>query len=209
MILVPSDAFTVSEREIALRLGLLKGTASAKDSPLRESMNGAGDFLGLPVGAALSELRRAVQCAYTFRESDVCVFPDGETCTFGFGAVRSRSLANYLDGAEGVYVFAATLGIGADRLIRSAGCRGVLAQYVTDAVASAMIESLCDFAAAELPLLTRSRFSPGYGDLPLEVQPMLLGFLGADRELGIRLSESFLMTPTKSVSAIIRIEKKD
>ena len=197
MILVPSDAFTVSEREIALRLGLLKGTASAKDSPLRESRNGGGDFLGLPVGAALSELRRAVQCAYTFRESDVCVFPDGETCTFGFGAVRSSSLANYLDGAEGVYVFAATLGVGA------------VAQYVTDAVASAMIESLCDFAAAELPLLTRSRFSPGYGDLPLEVQPMLLGFLGADRELGIRLSESLLMTPTKSVSAIIRIEKND
>lgn len=209
MILVPSDAFTVSEREIALRLGLLKGTASAKDSPLRESMNGGGDFWGLPVGEALSELRRAAQCAYTFRESDVCVSPDGETCIFGFGTVRSRALAKYLDGAEGVYVFAATLGIGADRVIRAAGYRGVLAQYVTDAVASAMIESLCDFAAAELPLLTCSRFSPGYGDLPLEVQPMLLGFLGADRELGIRLSESLLMTPTKSVSAIIRIEKND
>ena len=209
MILVPSDAFTVSEREIALRLGLLKGTASAADPSLRETVDSAGDFAGLPVGAALSELRRAVQCAYTFRESGVCVSPDGETCTFGFGAVRSRALAKYLDGAEEVYVFAATLGVGADRVIRAAGYRGVLAQYVTDAVASAMIESLCDFAAAELPRPTRSRFSPGYGDLPLEVQPMLLGFLGADRELGIRLSESLLMTPTKSVSAIIRIEKND
>ncbi len=208
MIAVPSDAFSVSGREVALRLGLLQGTAPAKAPPFRGTVNSAGDFAGLPVGEALSELRRAAQCAYTFRESDVCVSPDGETCAFGFGTVRSRALAKYLEGAPKVYAFAATLGVGADRVIRAAGYRGVLAQYVTDAVASAMIESLCDFAAAELPRPTRSRFSPGYGDLSLEVQPMLLGFLGADRELGIRLTDTLLMTPTKSVSAIIRIAEK-
>lgn len=208
MIAVPSDAFPVSEREIALRLGLLKNPAPAAELPVSETVNSAGDFAGLPVGKALIALRRAAQCGYTFRESDVRVSTDGKTCTFGFGTVRSRALAKYLEGAAKVYAFAATLGTGADRVIRAAGYRGVLTQYVTDAVASAMIESLCDFAAAELPCPTRSRFSPGYGDLSLEVQPMLLGFLGADRELGIRLTDSFLMTPTKSVSAIIRIAEK-
>ncbi|MBR3258643.1 MAG: vitamin B12 dependent methionine synthase, partial [Eggerthellaceae bacterium] len=44
---------------------------------------------------------------------------------------------------------------------------------------------------------------PGYGDLPLEVQPDLLGLLDASRRLGITLSDSLLMSPTKSVTAIV------
>ena len=52
------------------------------------------------------------------------------------------------------------------------------------------------------------RFSPGYGDLPLSVQPTVLAALDAQRRLGITLSSSLLMTPTKSVTAIIGMFKE-
>ncbi|MCR5275107.1 MAG: Vitamin B12 dependent methionine synthase activation subunit, partial [Clostridiales bacterium] len=49
-------------------------------------------------------------------------------------------------------------------------------------------------------------FSPGYGDLPIEVQKEFLPLLDAERRLGITLSDSYLMSPSKSVTAIIGIE---
>lgn len=184
---VEAGEFPLNERELSFRLG------AEPDGELRALTD-----------RYLSALWQAVRCAYCFRESRVMV--EGETCTFDFAKWHSHSLSRYLAGAERVYVFAATLGLGADRVIRSAESVGVLPQFAADAVASALIESLCDYAQSKLPLPTRSRFSPGYGDLPLTVQPEVLCFTEAERRIGVRLSESCLMTPTKSVTAIIRIE---
>ena len=58
-------------------------------------------------------------------------------------------------------------------------------------------------AAHERGLYTNFRFSPGYGDMPLSAQPVLLATLDAQRRPGITLSKSLLMTPTKSVTAVV------
>ena len=57
--------------------------------------------------------------------------------------------------------------------------------------------------AAARGLHCGTRFSPGYGDLPLSTQPVLLGALDAGRLLGITLSPALLMSPTKSVTAVV------
>ena len=75
-----------------------------------------------------------------------------------------------------------------------------------DALASASAEAWCARVNALLPadgLYLRPRFSPGYGDLPLDFQRTLLGVLDSQRKAGISLSESLLMVPQKSVSAIV------
>lgn len=51
----------------------------------------------------------------------------------------------------------------------------------------------------------RPRFSPGYGDLPLALQPDLLNFLNAQRWVGITVGKTLLMSPMKSVTAIMGI----
>ncbi len=51
----------------------------------------------------------------------------------------------------------------------------------------------------------RPRFSPGYGDLPLALQPDLLHFLNAQRWVGITVGKTLLMSPMKSVTAIMGI----
>lgn len=77
-----------------------------------------------------------------------------------------------------------------------------------DACGSAWVESGCDAAEAQLqrrlPGRYRTdRFSPGYGDLPLQVQPQVCAALDAGRRLGLSVTESLLLNPAKSVTAVI------
>ena len=104
--------------------------------------------------------------------------------------------------------FAVTLGYGVDRLIDREQRRSLERAYLLDAVASAMVEAgadAVDRAIRKQNPTTRfgRRFSPGYGRLPLSANAPLLSLLGADRRLGIRQSESLLMHPTKTVTAIL------
>ena len=79
--------------------------------------------------------------------------------------------------------------------------------FLTDALASAAAEALCDSVNRTIAegLSLKPRFSPGYGDVPLSVQGPILRRLRADSTLGITLNEAFLMTPVKSVTAIAGI----
>ena len=77
-----------------------------------------------------------------------------------------------------------------------------------DAMADALVESLCDFAEAELckDITAFGRFSPGYADLELSVGYELLSLCSAEKMLGIKVSESGLMIPKKSVNALIAVK---
>ena len=99
-------------------------------------------------------------------------------------------------------LFCGTLGPNVDRAIRKHRLHPSLA-LVWDAVGTAAIEQLCDDFCSHLPKPQRPRFSPGYGDLPLETQGPLLQLLEAERLLGVGLTDSLLMTPTKSVTAFV------
>ena len=123
-----------------------------------------------------------------------------------------KSIAEHLAGAQEVVLFAATLGHGVDRELRRLSATDPLGQVLFDAAATAAIEreanrleALVRAQAAERGMYCSWRFSPGYGDLPLSVQPDLLRTLNATRRLGITLTPSNLMVPTKSVTAIVGV----
>ena len=72
-----------------------------------------------------------------------------------------------------------------------------------------MCEQLQREAARRLPALYQTdRFSPGYGDLPLTLQPGILAALDAGRRAGITLLPSLLMNPSKSVTAIFGLSQR-
>jgi hypothetical protein len=79
------------------------------------------------------------------------------------------------------------------------------------ALGSERVEALCDefcrLMAIESKRELRPRFSPGYGDLPLELQRDIFRLLEPSRRIGVVLNDSLLMSPSKSVTAIIGIEK--
>ena len=124
--------------------------------------------------------------------------------------VSSRSFARNLYGCSEAYLFAATVGSDVDRLIArlsvSSAARGLMA----DALCSAAIEGFCDLLNARLAegLSTRARFSPGYGDMSLEYQKDFISVLDAGKNIGLALTQSLMLTPTKSVTALIGIQNE-
>ena len=127
---------------------------------------------------------------------------------FGFLQTDSRALMKNLEGCEEVIVFAATIGLEIDRLIRRYTNLSPAKALFFQAIGAERIESLCDTFCEELKaegLQLRPRFSPGYGDLPLELQKDIFRVLDCPRKIGLSLNESLLMSPSKSVTAIIGI----
>lgn len=107
-------------------------------------------------------------------------------------------------------LMAATLGAEVESLLRRSQARDMARAAIMDAAASAAVENVCDNLCAELqqqfsPLCLTDRFSPGYGDFPLTQQEELCRVLDVSRRIGVFLSESGLMIPQKSVTALIGI----
>ena len=137
-------------------------------------------------------------------------FPGGDRLALGPLTVESAALRKNLAGCEEVILFAATLGVGVDRLIARSGAGRVSDAAVYQAAGAALIEEVCDQAWEELRRAgeaegwhLRPRFSPGYGDFSLSCQRELLTLLRAPETIGLTTGESMLLLPTKSVTAVM------
>lgn len=129
---------------------------------------------------------------------------------FGFIKVNSNSLATHFSECDEAYIIAATLGVGIDRLFEKYNRILQTKAAVCDATSSALIESFCDYVTDFVVDGKDAvmRFSPGYGDFSLNHQPDILTFLDATKKVGITLTDSLMMVPAKSVTAIIGIKKE-
>lgn len=123
---------------------------------------------------------------------------------------ESADLKRFLGNADECYLFAATLGHEVDLLIRRYSITSPADLLILQASAATMIEAYIDKCELELKVRVGelcTRFSPGYGDLPLSVQPKFLEMVDAGKQLGISLTDAYLMIPSKSVTAIIGVKK--
>lgn len=118
-------------------------------------------------------------------------------------AFGSQALASHLEGCEESVLMAATLGAQADQLIRRAEASDTLRAAVLHACAAAKIEAYCDEVQASIPQALRPRFSPGYGDFPLEAQQILLNLTQANKHIGLYLTDGCMLVPTKSITAVM------
>ncbi len=159
----------------------------------------------------LAELEETASPRYAAREFALSFFDDDGVDCHVF-KTRSGNLRKNLEGCASVILFAATLGAGVDHLIRRYSKLQVSKAVTMQAAATAMIEDYCDEINEamkryyeEKGLYLRPRFSPGYGDFALECQPELLKSIDASKRAGITLTDSLLMAPSKSVSAVIGV----
>lgn len=106
------------------------------------------------------------------------------------GLLSGDDIRRHLQGCEQCVLFGATLGPQADALIRRAQVDDMAKALWLDAAASAAIEEVCDEAqrqiALELECALTARFSCGYGDLPLAIQPQFLSLLDAGAKSAFR-----------------------
>ncbi len=128
--------------------------------------------------------------------------------TVGEFSFESEDLAVHLKGCTSCCLFAATVGVGADRIIAATSHRSSACSAMADALASAAVEAWCDLAEKKLTegKKCRPRYSPGYGDWQLSAQRQILRLLDADRKIGLSITEALMLTPTKSVTALVGIE---
>lgn len=126
--------------------------------------------------------------------------------------MQGEDIKNHLDGCEKVIVMCATLGAEIDRIIRINQISDMAKAVVLDSFASVAIEQVCskvDELIAEKyeGYFQTFRFSPGYGDYPIELQKSVLSMLDAPRKIGLATNENSLLTPTKSVTAVMGLSK--
>ena len=143
----------------------------------------------------------------TVAEKTVTLHADGEEVTF-----ESEGLVRNLNGCCGAVLLAATIGPACDMLVRRAGITSAAEASIYQAAGAAAIEAFLDDYNDKLKasyeargLFLRPRFSPGYGDLKLDHQKDWFRLLDITKQIGIELTDSLLMVPTKSVTAIIGI----
>ncbi len=127
--------------------------------------------------------------------------PEGIRLAGSALVLPGEDIAALLTGCDACLLMAATLGAAADRAIDAAQRRSITDGLVLDAIANTLIEACCDKLQEGRP--TTMRYSPGYGDLPLALQPKLLAVLDAPRRIGLHCTGSHLLTPRKSVTAVM------
>ncbi len=159
-------------------------------------------------GACFDLARESLTYRVCWREFPV--LRRGDTLDLGFAEVSSAALRRNLQGCDAVVLFAATVGIGIDRLIARYETSSPARALMLQAVGAERIEALCDAFCADIASeaaasgrAARPRFSPGYGDLPIELQRDVFRVLECPKWIGLTLNDSLMMSPTKSVTAIV------
>lgn len=136
------------------------------------------------------------------------IYIPGTTLVF-----TGESIREHLEGCEKVILMCATSGQEVDRLIRTTQIRGMAKAVIMDALASVSVEYVCNEAERLIRDNVKDyyftwRFSPGYGDLPIEIQGSFLNVLDAPKTMGVSVTAGDMLTPTKSVTAIIGLSKE-
>lgn len=157
----------------------------------------------------IQELQGKLAYKVCYRRMDITW--EGEMPVLPFES-ESKNLAKCLKGSSEIIMFAATVGLEIDRHIAKYQRMSPVKALLAQAYGAERVECLCDVFCDEIKELVAkegktctNRFSPGYGDMPLAKQIDFFKLLDCNRQIGISLNESLLMTPSKSVTAIFGI----
>ncbi len=184
-----AEEIEINRNELALRLKTDRNYESEIIEKCRKQFNKVVNY----------------RCAYIRIPVDLS---QENICKFDFAEVHSKNLYKNLQGCKEVFVFAVTTGIAVDRLLARLNITSQAEHFITDGLSSAAIESFCDYVSDILKsgLQCASRFSAGYGDFSITFQKPLLERLSASETLGITLNSAYLMTPVKSITAIMGVK---
>ncbi len=170
---------------------------------LRMGGNAPDGALAARIGELIGEAVRVLRPARIWRRLPVAQVPSPGT-----------TLLRHLEGCAEAYLVCGTIGPGLDALQRRVSVTSGADALIVQAVGAALIERYMDDVENEIRAELASgealvtRYSPGYGDFPLEAQREILAILDTPRKIGVSLTDSLLMVPSKSVSAVIGVTKK-
>ena len=179
---------------------ILRYAQLPKDADIPES---------LPLSECLRMAEGRILCRAVWRQYPLTC--KGSALDLGFARTDSASLKKHLEGCSALLLFCCTAGVEMDRLIARAQLRSPVHGLLMHALGAQQVEAACDKLCAALALsfpdrTLTPRFSPGYGDLPLSLQRDIFSALSCERLIGVTLTDSLLMRPSKSVTAVVGIK---
>ncbi|MCI1981976.1 MAG: Vitamin B12 dependent methionine synthase activation subunit [Oscillospiraceae bacterium] len=172
----------------------------------------ADSRLKMRIAASLQDLQKACTPRSVWR----CFSLEMGTGSVQIGTLEipGNSLRKHLRGCGQAVLFAATLGAQADFLLERMSRMDIGLAAVYQASAAALVERYCDECeqkiaekASRKDLFLRPRYSPGYGDFPIECQRGILAVLDCSRRIGLSMTERYMLVPTKSVTAVIGLTR--
>ena len=132
-------------------------------------------------------------------------------CDFNAFSLESKGLADALSGSKSALIFACTIGVDIDRLIRKYSAVSPSRALMFQALGAERVETYIDLFLEDFckdkKVSLSPRFSAGYGDLPLAAQRDIFKLLSPEKLLGLTLNDSLLMSPSKSVTAFAGIKE--
>lgn len=182
-------------------------------------------YIGVPLEEAKEDLIQKIRATYTLLEKlarprmtyqklSLCI--EDEVVSFENTSfkIKSSDLAQLFTHCKTCYMMAVTLGGEVDRQISLSQKIDMLDAIILDACASVLIDKYCDDVEQELMKTLNQgefftmRFSPGYGNVPLESQRNVLDILQTEKRIGLTLTKTDMMLPTKSITAFIGISSQ-
>lgn len=167
------------------------------------------------ISGSFEELGGCAKGRSVYRIFD-CVHGEEDKINIGTMNITSRSLGRNLKGCQKAAVFGATLGVQTDMLIKRYSVTDMARAVVLQACAAVLLEEYCDqcqdkigMAAEKEKLWMRPRFSPGYGDFDIHHQKDILRMLDTAKKIGLTMTDGYMLTPTKSVTAVIGLSSVD
>lgn len=193
------NTFQWNDRELLRYLGCKNGTVPDENTKVL-------------IDQCKQELEQAASQRVTWREYPLSI--QDHVIDITCFQTRSKSLDRNLKDCEQILLFAATLGSQVDVLLHRYNMIQMSKAVVMQAASVAMLETFCDEenqklkeAYQEKGWYLRPRFSPGYGDFPLECQRQIAPALELSKRIGVTLTDSLLMAPSKSVTAVIGLSR--
>lgn len=131
-------------------------------------------------------------------------------------AMIGKDIIEHLNFSKGFYMLAVTLGMEIDKSIRYYEKLNLTKALILDACGTAAIESVADFVCTKLKnelkkdnCTITSRYSPGYGDFPIDIQRKFLKIVEAEKLIGLTATKDNILIPRKSVTAVASVIERE
>ena len=165
------------------------------------------------IDESIEEIKNLINFRYLYQNYPIQITKDGVNILNTTLTLKGKSIKKHLNNSKEVYLMAATLGAQVDKKIAYYEKISVTKSMIFDACATTAIEEGCDRVEAEIKeqVLAQGneditfRYSPGYGDLAIDIQKKFLRILNAPKKIGLTASKYNMLIPTKSVTAIIGV----
>ena len=153
---------------------------------------------------------------YVYREFNI-VKENHEILLLGTNLIlKGKDIYNLLKSSDKCIVMAATIGSDIERKVKLYSKYNLTKALILDSCATTAIEEVCDNLQESISkgILKGEekftfRYSPGYGDLALDIQKEIVSILDCERKIGLKVSGDMVLFPRKSVTAIIGITNKE